>query len=248
MRVLVVAGGYALTLRLRVALPKNEYKIDFVETGVEALSMLKHYEFDVVLLSLILPDMDGGDVIRQLRVGRIETPILALSPSTYVQSRVTALAAGADDVVVLPLDVTELTARMKAIVRRTRGYSQPILQLGAVSLSLETQEVSVRETPVHLTNKETAVLQLLMLRRNSVLTKDVFLNQLYGNSSEGPGSKIIDVFICKIRKKLEAAGAPNVIGTVWGRGYVMREDGPNLYPQMLPAPAPVKTGMGQLVA
>jgi two-component system cell cycle response regulator CtrA len=115
-----------------------------------------------------------------------------------------------------------LLARMQAITRRSKGFSQPTLRLGAIELNLDSREVTVDGQEVHLTGKEYSILELLVLRKGMVLTKEAFLNHLYGGMDE-PEMKIIDVFICKLRKKLAVAGADNLIGTVWGRGYMIRE-------------------------
>jgi two-component system cell cycle response regulator CtrA len=145
-----------------------------------------------------------------------------LSGVHRAQVNVKALATGADDVLNKPFDTAELLARVQAIVRRSKGFSQPELRVGNVELNLHGQQVRVSGMLVHLTAKEYAILELLMLRKGMVLTKDAFLNHLYGGIDE-PEMKIIDVFICKLRKKLAAAGADNLIGTVWGRGYTIRD-------------------------
>jgi two-component system, cell cycle response regulator CtrA len=111
---------------------------------------------------------------------------------------------------------------MQAITRRSKGFSQPTLRLGSIELNLDSREVTVDGQEVHLTGKEYSILELLVLRKGMVLTKEAFLNHLYGGMDE-PEMKIIDVFICKLRKKLALAGADNLIGTVWGRGYMIRE-------------------------
>ena len=136
-----------------------------------------------------------------------------------------AFGVGADDVVCKPYDPAELQARLQAIMRRSKGYSQPVLALGTLQLSLDSREVTVAGQPVHLTGKEYAILELLVMRKGMVLTKEAFLNHLYGGMDE-PEMKIIDVFICKLRKKLAEAGAPNLIGTIWGRGYMIRDTAP----------------------
>ena len=133
-----------------------------------------------------------------------------------------AFGCGADDVIAKPFDTAELLARMQAIIRRSKGYAQPTLCIGPVHLKLDVREVSVNGTPVHLTGKEYAILELLVLRRGMVLTKEAFLSHLYGGMDE-PEAKIIDLFICKLRRKLSDADAPSVIGTVWGRGYTVRD-------------------------
>ncbi len=195
--------------------------IDVVGTGEEALEMARHYDFDAIVLDLMLPDMEGFEVLRRLRAAGRDTPVLVLSGLSRPQDKVRAFGAGADDVMTKPFDKSELTARIQAIVRRSKGYSQSGLQVGPLHLNLDTNEVSVDGQPVHLTGKEYAVLELLTLRRGMVLTKDQFLSHLYGGMDE-PEMKIIDVFICKLRRKLAQAGADGLIGTVWGRGYVLR--------------------------
>jgi two-component system cell cycle response regulator CtrA len=125
-----------------------------------------------------------------------------------------------------PLDPAELVARMQAVVRRSKGYSKPSLQVGPLLLNLDSREVTVDERPVHLTGKEYAILELLVLRKGMVLSKETFLNHLYGGLDE-PEMKIIDVFVCKLRKKLAQAGGDGLIGTIWGRGYIMRDTTPS---------------------
>jgi two-component system cell cycle response regulator CtrA len=157
-----------------------------------------------------------------MRAVRVDVPVIIQSEQVRPQARVKAFGMGADDFITKPYDHCELFARMQAIVRRSKGYSQPVLRCGVLQLSVDSREVLVSGKPVHLTGKEYAILELLVLRKGMVLTKEVFLNHLYGGMDE-PEMKIIDVFICKLRKKLADAGAPNIIGTVWGRGYMVRD-------------------------
>ena len=174
------------------------------------------------MLDLMLPDIEGFEVVRRMRVSRNDTPVLILSGLSRPQAKVKGLGLGADDFITKPFDKAELLARMQAIVRRSKGFSQPSLRVGPLLLNLDSHEVTVDGQPVHLTGKEYAILELLVLRKGMVLTKEAFLNHLYGGMDE-PEMKIIDVFICKLRKKLALAGADNLIGTVWGRGYMIRE-------------------------
>ncbi len=222
MRVLIAEDDSLASRALVQLLRSNAVIVDQVDNGEEALDLSRHYDYDVILLDLVLPDMEGYDVVRRMRSARIDTPVIAQCASARPQARVKAFSMGADDVISKPYDHAELFARMQAIMRRSKGYSQPKLRCGSLELSLDSREVSVDGQPVHLTGKEYAILELLVLRRGMVLTKEVFLNHLYGGMDE-PEMKIIDVFICKLRKKLADAGAPNVIGTVWGRGYMVRD-------------------------
>jgi two-component system cell cycle response regulator CtrA len=219
--------------------------VDQLDSGEEGLEMIRRYDYDIVLLDLALQDLDGYEVVRRMRAGRVNTPVLMLSNAVKPQARVRAFGVGADDFITKPYDNAELIARVQAIVRRSKGYSQPTLRIGAVQLNLDSREVLVSGTPVHLTGKEYSILELLVLRKGMVLTKEAFLNHLYGGMDE-PEVKIIDVFICKLRKKLAEAGAPNVIGTVWGRGYMVRDAAAH---PMLATAAPIAAPMhAQLVA
>ncbi|MBV8912805.1 MAG: response regulator transcription factor [Acetobacteraceae bacterium] len=208
------------------------------ETGEEALELVRHYDFDLLILSLTFPDLARSTVIRRIRAAGRRTPILALSGLRNPRARVEAFAAGADDVVDQNVDSAELLARIRAIVRRSRGHSQSSLRIGAVTLDLELQTVVANGTSVPLTGKEFAVLQLLMLRKNMVLTKEAILTQLYGGMDE-PELKIIDVFVCKLRKKLAAVGLSDFVGTVWGCGYTVRDQGADRADPAIPSmPAP----------
>ena len=247
MRVLIVEDDSVASKELVGLLRANGVVVVETDTGQEALELVRHYDYDLMLLDLTLPDIEGFEVVRRLRSGRQDIPVIVQSSVVHPQARVKAFGIGADDFITKPYHAAELMARMQAIVRRSKGYSQPVLRCGKLQLSLDSREVEVSGAPVHLTGKEYAILELLVLRRGMVLTKEMFLNHLYGGMDE-PEMKIIDVFICKLRKKLSEAGAPNVICTVWGRGYMVRDavSHPMLTPSALvpgivlePALAPV---------
>src|SRR4051812_28178796 len=225
MRVLLVEDDLTASRGLVTMLKAAAMVVDAVDTGEEALELVRLYDYDVVLLDLVLPDMEGYEVVRRLRAGRVETPVMILSGLARPQAKGKGFGMGADDFITKPFDGQELVARIQAVVRRTKGFAQPSLSVGPLTLNLGSREVSVAGAPVHLTGKEYAILELLTLRKGLVLTKEAFLNHLYGGMDE-PEVKIIDVFICKLRKKLAQAGADNLIGTVWGRGYVLREPNP----------------------
>ncbi|MBU8538321.1 response regulator transcription factor CtrA [Falsiroseomonas tokyonensis] len=222
MRVLLVEDDTIVARGVTLALKAASMIVDTADTGEEALELARLYDFDIVVLDLMLPDMEGYEVVRRLRAARLETPVLILSGLTRPQAKVRGFGMGADDYITKPFDQQELVARIQAIVRRAKGFSQPTLSVGPLTLNLGSREVLVDGRAVHLTGKEYAVLELLTLRKGIVLTKEAFLNHLYGGMDE-PEVKIIDVFICKLRKKLANAGAAELIGTVWGRGYVLRE-------------------------
>jgi two-component system cell cycle response regulator CtrA len=222
MRILLVEDDLTAARGVSLMLKAAGAVVDHSDTGEEALELSRHYEYDIVLLDLILPDIEGFEVVRRLRIARNDTPVLILSGLTRPQAKVKGLGLGADDFITKPFDKAELLARMQAVVRRSKGFSQPTLRIGPVELNLDSREVWVDGKQVHLTGKEYSILELLVLRKGMVLTKEAFLNHLYGGLDE-PEVKIIDVFICKLRKKLAQSGADNMIGTVWGRGYMIRE-------------------------
>jgi len=222
MRVLLVEDEANAARAITMMLRGQGAIVDQTETGEEALELVRHYDYDIVVLDLMLPDMEGYEVVRRMRASRIETPVLILSGLNRAGAKVKGFGVGADDYITKPFDRDELIARIQAVIRRSKGYSQPVLRIGNLQLNLDSREVQADGRAIHLTGKEYAILELLVLRRGMVLTKEAFLNHLYGGIDE-PEMKIIDVFICKLRKKLMQAGAGNLIGTVWGRGYMMRD-------------------------
>ena len=236
MRVLVVEPVGLSHQALAHHLRSNGVIVDQVDRGEEAVNLVRHYDYDIVLADLVLPDMEGYDLVRRIRAAKIDTPMILQAEHARPQQRVKAFGIGADDFISKPCDHVELFARMQAIVRRNKGYSQPSLRCGPVQLNLDSRDVLVSGQPVHLTAKEYAILELLVLRKGMVLTKEMFLNHLYGGMDE-PEAKIIDVFICKLRRKLADAGAPSIVGTVWGRGYMVRD--PGNHPMLATAPQPV---------
>jgi two-component system cell cycle response regulator CtrA len=225
MRILLIEDDLTTARGVTKMLSAAAMVVDTADTGEEGLELARLYDYDLILLDLILPDMEGYEVVRKLRAAKKDTPVLILSGLGKPQAKVTIFGLGADDYIVKPFDGQELVARIQAIVRRSKGFSRSVLNVGPLSLDLGAREVTVEGRPVHLTGKEYAILELLTLRKGIVLTKEAFLNHLYGGMDE-PEAKIIDVFICKLRKKLAQAGAEDLIGTVWGRGYVLREPQP----------------------
>jgi two-component system cell cycle response regulator CtrA len=191
--------------------------------GEDGLEIGKLYDYDIIILDLMLPDIDGYEVLRRLRAAHVKTPILILSGLTSLDEKIKGLGFGADDYLTKPFDKRELVARLQAIVRRSKGHSESVIRTGKLAVNLDARTVEAEGKPVHLTGKEYGILELLSLRKGTTLTKEMFLNHLYGGIDE-PELKIIDVFVCKLRKKLaQATEGDNYIETVWGRGYVLRD-------------------------
>jgi len=223
MRVLLVEDDPTTSKSIELMLQNANLNVYATDLGEEGVDLAKLYDYDLILLDLNLPDMNGHDVLRQLRMAKVETPILILSGQDDTENKLKGFGFGADDYMTKPFHRQELVARIHAIVRRSKGHAQSVIQTGKFTVNLDAKTVEVEGAPVHLTGKEYQMLELLSLRKGTTLTKEMFLNHLYGGMDE-PELKIIDVFICKLRKKLsEATGGENYIETVWGRGYVLRD-------------------------
>ena len=223
MRVLLVEDDSATAASIEMMLRAENFIVDTTDLGEDGLEIGKLYDYDIIILDLMLPDIDGYEVLRRLRAARVRTPILILSGLSELDHKLKGLGFGADDFLTKPFDRRELIARIQAIVRRAKGHSESVIRTGKLLVNLDSRTVDVDGQPLRLTGKEYGILELLSLRKGTTLTKEMFLNHLYGGMDE-PELKIIDVFVCKLRKKLsQATGGDNYIETVWGRGYVLRD-------------------------
>ena len=222
MRALIVDDDPVAAKLIQSAI-EAQFLIEHTDSGEDALELAKLYDFDIVILDLRLPDIDGGEVVRRLRTSDLAVPVLILSGVEDHHEKVRGLISGADDYLTKPFDKEELTARLQAIVRRSKGHAASVIRVGRMSIDLNAKSVQIDGKPLHVTGKEYSILELLSLRKGMTLTKETFLDHLYGGMDE-PEQKIIDVFICKLRKKIAAlTGEHHNIETVWGRGYMLRE-------------------------
>ena len=223
MRVLLIEDDSSIAQSIELVLKSESFNVYTTDLGEEGVDLGRLYDYDIILLDLNLPDMSGFEVLRSLRVSKVRTPILILSGLASIEHKVKGLGFGADDYMTKPFHKTELIARVHAIVRRSQGHAQSVVQTGDLSVNVDAKTVHINQVGVNLTGKEYQMLELLSLRRGTTITKEMFLGQLYGGMDE-PEIKIIDVFICKLRKKLAvASGGKDYIETTWGRGYLLRE-------------------------
>jgi len=223
MRVLLIEDDSTAAQTLALMLKSEGFNVYTTDLGADGVDLAKVYDYDIIMLDLNLPDMSGFEVLRSLRVSNVNTPVLILSGLADIEDKVSGLGYGADDYMTKPFHRNELVARIHAIVRRSRGHAQSVINTGDFCVKLDTKTVEAGGARVHLTGKEYQMLELLSLRKGTTLTKEMLLNHLYGGMDE-PEIKIIDVFICKLRKKLaNASFGKDYIETVWGRGYTLRE-------------------------
>ncbi len=222
MRVLLIEDDPTTSKSIEMMLLSEGFNVYCTDMGEEGLDLGRIYDYDIILLDLNLPDIHGYEVLRELRESKVRTPVMVLTGMKEITNVVKALGKGADDYVTKPFHKQELVARIHAIVRRSQGHAESVIETGKLKLNLDAKTVEIDGQPLHLTGKEYDMLELLSLRQGTTLTKEAFLNHLY-NGIDEPEAKIIDVFICKIRKKIiDATGGDNYIHTEWGRGYVLR--------------------------
>ncbi|MDR1907312.1 MAG: response regulator transcription factor [Holosporales bacterium] len=228
MRVLFIEDDFITAQSIQKLFQNEGFICDVSDTGEDGIEVGRLYEYDAIILDLILPDIEGFEVMRRLRASRVDTPILILSGIDDTANKVKGLCTGADDYLTKPYSKDELMARVNAIIRRSNGYSESVIKVGALEINLQARIASVHGRILSLTGKEYAILELLAIRKGSALTKEAFLNHLYGGMDE-PEVKIVDVFICKLRRKIYALTQQNgYIETIWGRGYMLRDPNQNM--------------------
>lgn len=223
MRALLIEDDVIAAESLSLALRPKGLVVDSTDLGEDGLEIGRRYDYDVILLDLMLPDINGHEVLRRLRISKVRTPVIVLSGIRDIDHRLECLSMGADDYLTKPFDQRELLARIHAIVRRAKGHPDSVIRVGELTVNLTDQSAAIGGRPLALTRKEFAVLQLMSLRKGMVISKDSLLNHLYGGIDE-PNGKIVHVFVHKLRRKLEeASGGKKFITSIWGQGYVLRD-------------------------
>jgi two-component system cell cycle response regulator CtrA len=224
-RVLLIEDDAGLAKSVELTLRREGMQVDVTDLGEDGLEIGKLYDHDIIILDLNLPDLSGHEVLRRMRDSRIRTPVLIMSGNSGIEQRLKGLGYGADDFLPKPVDMRELVARIRAISRRSQGHAASVIEVGRLRIDIDNKRATTAEgKAVPLTVREFAIVEVLALRKNSTVTKEMLMTQLYSSEvDEEPEQKIIDVFVHKIRKKLEAATGEQCIETVWGRGYTMKE-------------------------
>ncbi|NEQ67361.1 MAG: response regulator transcription factor [Symploca sp. SIO2D2] len=223
MRILLVEDNTPLAEGLADAISAQLYIVDIVGDGEAAWEQIKTVEYDLILLDLMLPKLDGISLCKRLRSHGIETPVLMLTARDTSMDKVIGLDVGADDYMVKPFDLPELLARIRALLRRGNFASSPILVWGGLRLDPSTYQVSFQEHLLHLTPKEYSILELLMRNGQRVLSRNLIIEQIW-SFDNAPVESTVKVHIKSLRHKLKAAGAPNdLIQTVHGIGYRLKQ-------------------------
>ncbi len=220
MRALVVEDSLTLRTAVRERLAARGWSVDEAGDGAAALGFLERYPYDVVVLDLMLPGVDGAGVLRRLRAGGGNARVLVLSALDQVADRVQALNLGADDYLVKPFDFAELESRILALMRRSLAGTPPVLAHGSLEVDPNVRVARVHGAPLPLSPKEYLLLEALLRQRGTLLTRGRLFEQLYDGRSEA-SDKVIEVLVSNLRRKLVAAGAGDIIVTRRGFGYVV---------------------------
>jgi two-component system, cell cycle response regulator CtrA len=220
MRVLLIEDEPNTARSVELAFAAEGIVCDTVAYGEDGFDLGSRYEYDIIVLDMMLPDVSGFEVLKKFRARNIKTPVLILSGLTSADNKIKGLGYGADDYVTKPFNHREIIERIRAIVRRSKGHSDSVLQIGNLTIDINKKYAAIKGKEIALTNKEYSILELMALRKGTPVKKETFLNHLYGGIDE-PEIKIIDVFVCKLRKKLQDVSGENYIETLWGRGYML---------------------------
>lgn len=226
MNILIIEDEEQTLQSIKLSLERESFAVDTSKLGASGLSMARVTDYDVILLDVMLPDMEGYDIVSVLRSEHIETPVLILSGLSNMDDKLKALGLGADDYVTKPFERRELVARIKALARRRIAQpSVPSIKTGGLTIDFGRRRVRVDGVTIALTVKEYAILELLARNIGSALGKEILMNHLYGDKrGRMPAPRIVDVFVCKLRRKLMPNGkGDNYIHTVWGQGYILPE-------------------------
>ena len=227
MRVLLIGQPVATAADVKMMLIRENFICDTTDLSEDGLEISKLRNYDVILFDLSVPNIDGYPVLRRLRRACVHAPVLILSGVAALDQRLKGLGFGDDDLLTNLCDHRQLIARIEAIASRSKDQCDATIRTGKLVVNLDTRVISVDDRPIHLTGKEYGILELLSLHKGTTMTKEMFLNHLYGGIDE-PELKIIDVFVCKLRKKLaQATGGKHYIETIWGRGHMLRDPEPS---------------------
>jgi two-component system response regulator PhoP len=218
MRILIAEDDSQLLMQLDTLMQQQGYSVDLTDDGKKAQFQLNEVDYDLAIIDIGLPLIDGFEVIRHVRAQDNKTPILILTARDRWQEKVEGLDAGADDYLTKPFHNEELLARVKALIRRASGQATPVIEMGPICLDMSAQEITYDNTPMDLTAYEYKVMEYLMLNPNKVISKTELTEHIYDQDFD-LDSNVIEVFVGRLRKKLDPTGELKPIETLRGRGY-----------------------------
>lgn len=219
MRILVVEDNVELAQWLQRNLRQQQYAVDWLDNGADADFALRSEKYDLVILDLALPRMNGREVLQRLRARQNATPVLVLTANNSIQSRVSELDEGADDYMAKPFEVEELEARIRMLLRRASGQPSPVIFCGDLSYNTNTREFRIGPQVLPLTPRERAVLEVLVRKAGATVTKQALAQSLF-TLDEDVSTDAIEIYVYRLRKKLESSSAR--IMTLRGLGYLLR--------------------------
>lgn len=218
MRILVIEDDSRLLMQLDSLLRNHGYSVDLADDGAKALFLLQEHPYDLAVVDVGLPVVDGFDVIRKSRADGVECPMLILTARERWQEKVEGLDAGADDYLTKPFHNEELLARIKALIRRAAGQANPLIEFGPISLDTRSEEINLDGIALDLTAYEYKVMEYLMLNPDKIVSKTQLTEHIYDQDFD-LDSNVIEVFVGRLRKKIDPQGTIKPIETLRGRGY-----------------------------
>lgn len=230
MRAIIIEDDKYAQKSVVLKLKSANITCDVFKIGIDKIETTDFEEYSIIILDLILPDTSGKEILIQIRNMGVKTPVIALSALSKVEHKIEVLDR-ADDYLQKPFHGDELIARIKAIVRRSKGYTESLIKIANLTINMSNHEAYIDNKKIHLTKKEYSILELLAMRKGFNTTKEFILNHLYSTCYDAPPQKIIDVFMCKLRARIISQidlNHPNpdrdiaIIETVWGYGYSLR--------------------------
>ena len=219
-RILVIDDDPAVTSLLKRGLSYEGFRVETARSGTEGLTIARERPSDIVILDIMMPDLNGFEVLQRLRAGDELVPVLMLTAKDAPDDQVHGLTLGADDYVLKPFSFEVLLARIQALLRRQRVDHPPVLRFADLSMDIGSHEVRRGQRDVFLTSQEFKLLQELLSHPRQVLSKDILLDRVWGYDF---GGNVVEVYVKQVRQKLEAAGEPRLIHTIRNVGYVLRE-------------------------
>ena len=220
MKILVVEDNTELAQWLARTLRQEQYTVDCIGNGLDADFALKSEQYNLVILDLALPKLEGREVLRRLRARQDPTPVLVLTANNTIQSRVSELDQGADDYMAKPFEIEELEARIRMLLRRSLGLHNPLIVCGDLSFDTNTREFQIAKTPLALTPRERSVLEMLVRKTGTTVSKHALAQSLFSLNDDA-STDAIEIYVHRLRKKLEHCSAKII--TLRGLGYLLRQ-------------------------